>query len=130
MFGNQENSKVKFLMWEEIFKGLAVAKESSSSLTGMKYMPNKYEDPDNMKSTTHEEKSAANSKKKISLAITYLYQSVNTSKVLDGLPSLAVMISLKYFSHKVWIFLHERFANLDTLSVTELRDEISKIKLK
>ena len=38
-------------MWEENFKGLAVAKEFSLVLTGTKDMPNIYEDPDDMKST-------------------------------------------------------------------------------
>ena len=36
------------------FKGMSVDKGFSSALTGMKEMPNKYEDPDEMKSNTDE----------------------------------------------------------------------------
>ena len=60
-------------MWAKKFKGMSVAKGFSSALTGMKEMSNKYEDPDDMKSTTDEEKAAVKSMKRNSLAVAYLY---------------------------------------------------------
>ena len=50
-----------------------MAKGFSSALTGMKEMPNKYEDPDDTKSTTYEEKVAVKSMKRNSLSVAYLY---------------------------------------------------------
>ena len=55
------------------FKGLAVSKEFSLVLTGMKDMPNKYEDPDDTKSTTYEVKDAMKGMEKIRLYAAYLY---------------------------------------------------------
>ena len=67
-------------MWSKKIKGLAEAKGLSSALNGMNYMPNKYEDPDDMKSTTDEEKLAVKAMKKKFLALVHLYQEVYTSK--------------------------------------------------
>ena len=39
-------------MWADKFKGLEVAKRFYLVLNWMKNIPNKYEDPDDMKSTT------------------------------------------------------------------------------
>ena len=60
-------------MWEKKFKGMSVAKGFSSALTGMKEMLNRYEDPDDMKSNTNEEKAAVKSMKRNILAVAYLY---------------------------------------------------------
>ena len=51
-------------MLDKKFKGMSVAKGFSSELTGMKEKPNKYDDPDNMKSTTDEEKASVKSMNK------------------------------------------------------------------
>ena len=56
MLEKQSKSKVKFLMWEKKFKGLAVAKGFSLVLTGMKDIPNKYDNSDDTNITTDEEK--------------------------------------------------------------------------
>ena len=50
-----------------------MAKGFSSALTGMKEIPNKYEDLGDMKSTTDEEKATVKSMKRNSLAVAYLY---------------------------------------------------------
>ena len=50
--GKQLKRKVKFSMWNKNPKGMAVAKELSSTLNGMKDMPNKYKDTDDIKITT------------------------------------------------------------------------------
>ena len=60
-------------MWAKKFKGMSDANGFSLELTGMKEMPNKYEDPYDMKSTTDEEKAAVKSMKRNSLAVVYLY---------------------------------------------------------
>ena len=73
MLGKKSKSKVTFLMWAKKIKGLAEAKGLSSALTGINYTPNKYEDPDDMKSTTDEEKAAVKSMKRNSLAVAYIY---------------------------------------------------------
>ena len=51
-------------MLDKKFKGMSVAKGFSSELTGMKEKPNKYDDPDNMKSTMDEEKASVKSMNK------------------------------------------------------------------
>ena len=51
-----------------------MVKEFSSALTIMNYITNKYEYTDDMKSTRDEEKVAAKSMNKNSLAMAYLYQ--------------------------------------------------------
>ena len=61
-------------MWEKKFKGMSVAKGFSSALTGMKEMLNRYEDPDDMKSTTNEENVAVEAMKKNYLYLAYLNQ--------------------------------------------------------
>ena len=60
-------------MWVKKFKGMSVAKGFSSVLTGMNEMPNKYEDPDDMKSTMDKEKATVESMKRNSLDVAYLY---------------------------------------------------------
>ena len=50
-----------------------MAKGISSALNGMKKMANKYEYPDEMKSTTDEEKADVKSMKRNSLALAYIY---------------------------------------------------------
>ena len=60
-------------MWVKKFKGMSVAKGLSSALNEMKKMANKYEYPDEMKSTTDEEKADVKSMKRNSLAVAYLY---------------------------------------------------------
>ena len=58
MLGKQSESKVKFLIWAEKNKGVALAKGFSLNLTEIRDMPNKCEDPYDMKSTTDEEKAS------------------------------------------------------------------------
>ena len=52
---------------------MSVAKGFSSALTGMNEIPNKYDDPDDMKSTMDEEKATVESMKRNSLYVAYLY---------------------------------------------------------
>ena len=109
---------------------MSVDKGFSSALTGMKEMPNKYEDPDDMKSTTDKEKATVKSMKRNSLAVAYLYQAVDT---IIGAVCIGKAFSDKLtegISHKTWTLLHKRFAKLYALSTSELREEMSKIKLK
>ena len=78
MLGKQLESKVKFLIWAEKNKGVALAKGFSLILTEMRDMPNKCEDPDDMKSTTDEEKASVKAVNKNTSDIVYLYQEVDT----------------------------------------------------
>ena len=118
------------MMWAKKFKGMSVAKGFSLELTGMKEMPNKYEDPDDMKSTTDEEKAAVKSMRRNSLAVAYLYQAVDTTKY-DGCIRKAFSDKLPDgIVHRTWTLLHERFAKSYALSTSELRKEMQKIKLK
>ena len=65
-----------------------------------------------------------------SLAVVYLYQTVKKSRG-DGCPSKVCSDNLpEGIVHKAWIFLRERFTNSDALSESELREDMSKIKLK
>ena len=81
MLVNQSESKVKFLIWEENNKAVALAKGFSLVLTETRDMPNKHEDLDNMKSTTDEEKASVKDMKKNTLDIVYLYQASETCSV-------------------------------------------------
>ena len=83
-----------------------------------------------MKSTTDEETAAVKSMNRNSLAVAYLYQAVDKIK---GAVFIGKVFSDKLSEgivHKTWNLLHERFAKLYALSTSEIREEMSKIKLK
>ena len=77
-----------------------------------------------MNSTTDKEKAAVKATKKNSLATTYLYQAVDTSKGAECLTKTCSDEFPEGISHKSWILPLERFAKLDALSASELREEI------
>ena len=93
-------------------------------------MPNKYEDPDDTKSTKYEGKYAMKGMKKISLYIAYLYQTVDTIKVYGCISKAFSDKFPEVILHKIWTLLHEIISKLDALSMLELREEMSKNKLK
>ena len=87
-------------------------------------MPNKYEDPDVMNSTTDKENSATKAVKKNSLAMASVYQAVDTSTITGCLAKAHSDEFPEGISHKAWILLHERFYKLDALSTSELREGV------
>ena len=107
-----------------------MAKGFYSELPGMRNMPNKYEYPDDMKSTTDEKKAAVKAMNKKALDIAYLYQKVDTRK---GYGCIAKACSDKFpggIVHKSWNFINERFSKSGALSALEIIEEMSKRKLK
>ena len=83
-----------------------------------------------MRSTTDEEKAAAKAKKKTNLFMAYHYHAVYTRKGSEYLAKACIAEFPAGILHKAWILLHEMFDKLDTMSMSELREEILKIKLK
>ena len=68
--------------------------------------------------------------KKNILNIACLYQSVVTRKGAVFLAKACSDEFLELIAHKAWIFLHESFSKSDVLYVSDLREEMSKIKIK
>ena len=93
-------------------------------------MPNKYEDPDEMKSNTDEEKATVKSMKRNSLSVAYLYQAVYTIKCAVCIVKAFSKNLPEGIAHKTWTLLHERFAKSYALSTSELREEMLEIKQK
>ena len=83
-----------------------------------------------MKSTTYEEKAAVKAMKKNSLYTAYLQQAMDTIKVYGCISKALSEKSLEVIVHKTWTLRHESFSKSDVLSMLELREEMSKIKLK
>ena len=124
MLVKQFKSKARFLMWAKKFKGMAVAKVLSSEMTGIRDIPNKYEGPDDIKSTTDAEKAAVTATKKNSLAIEYLYRALDTSKGAGCLTKTCSDDFPLGIAHKAWVFLHERLSKSYVTSVSELREKV------
>ena len=83
-----------------------------------------------MKSTRYEENSAVKAVKKNSLYIAYLYYALETIKVYGCISKAFSDKFTEGIVHKIWTLLHESFSKSDVLSTLELKEEISKNKLK
>ena len=69
----------------------------------MKYTPNKYEDMDEMNSTTDKENSATKAMKKNSLAMASVYQAVDTSTITVCLAKVCSDEFPEGIGNKAWI---------------------------
>ena len=65
-----------------------------------------------------------------SLAVAYLYCSVEKIKGAGCLTKLWSDAFPEGIPYRSWIFLHKRFANLETMSPSNIGEEMLKIKLK